>query len=329
MRRQCLSRAKSGSASHAVTVKQLFRDWSAVQGSAIAAASARGIESVSKESHMARYKGVTKVEERAVGDGELARTPLSEDESKFLSELGGLGGAAGNTTLMRKLRWADDRYWDVRDKLLREGLLELGRGKGGSVRRIQPVSEVIAETATEAREERALYDPIMKVLRDVWVRKIKDYRFDDIWVETMAHQGRRQTGGKWSRPDLALVGLTNYPYLPGKFLDVITFEVKPEDAIDVSAVYEALAHRRGATRSYVLLQMPKKKDAIEPTLTVVRDEAVRHGIGVIEFTDPADVETWEETVEAERVAADPQRLNEFINVQFSAAVKDELIRRAK
>jgi predicted ATPase len=45
----------------------------------------------------------------------------------------------GNTVLRRQLQarsWSDEKYWRVRQQLLDKGLLTLGRGYGGSVRRV-------------------------------------------------------------------------------------------------------------------------------------------------------------------------------------------------
>ena len=99
------------------------------------------------------------------------------------------------------------------------------------------------------------------------------------------------------------------------------------DAIDVTAVYEALAHRRAATRSYVWLHVPERASAVtKDALYAVIAEAKRHGIGVISGSDPSNYDTWEEHVEASRVEPDPQTLNEFITVQLSAGSKDELLK---
>lgn len=205
------------------------------------------------------------------------------DEDALLAELDKKGGSAGNQALMKALRWDEARYWLVRDRLLRQGVLETGRGRGGSTRRTELLPIESAAAVREPSSEQELYQPIKGVLEE-WAQKAKAFRFDDLWVENLALQGKRDTGGKWSRPDLALIGLTNYPYLPGKVLDVLTFEVKTADHIDVSAVYEALAHRRGATRSYVMLEVPNEQsELLEDALGIVRDEASRHGIGVIEF----------------------------------------------
>lgn len=55
--------------------------------------------------------------------------------------------------------------------------------------------------------------------------------------EITAKQGSRQTGGKWTRPDVIAVGYKTFPYLPGRYLEVVTFEIKPFQTTDVSAVY--------------------------------------------------------------------------------------------
>jgi hypothetical protein len=162
------------------------------------------------------------------------------------------------------------------------------------------------------------------VLRDAWA---KDKRYRDLVLEVTARQGKRETGGKWTRPDLTVATMMTLLYVPGKQFDVITFEVKPSDALDVTAVYEALAHRRAATRAYVWLHIPIEvapSPSIQETLAAVIAEAKRHGIGVIVGTDPADYDTWEEHVEAGRFEPDPEKLNQFITVQFSAGNKEEL-----
>ncbi len=174
----------------------------------------------------------------------------------------------GNTRLREALRWGDDRYWAVRNRLVENGVLETGRGKGGSVRLVPPPPEdVPAEQAQNApvqaqqdaepfQREDQLYEPIATVLRDQWA---KEQGFDLYSVEVTARQGSRQTGGKWTRPDMTVVGYKTFPYVPGRFLEVVTFEVKPFSTIDVSSVYEALAHRRASTRAYVVLHVPEAR----------------------------------------------------------------------
>ena len=101
--------------------------------------------------------------------------------------------------------------------------------------------------------ESDLYDPVADVLRKQWAR---DLRFRSHVVEVTARQGRRDTGGTWTRPDIVTAALRVFPHVPGKFFDLITFELKPFDGIDVTAVFEALSHRRAATQAYVWLHVP-------------------------------------------------------------------------
>ena len=54
----------------------------------------------------------------------------------FLAALTADGGTIGNGTLQRELGWDDARYESVRHRLLNEGRIEEGRGRGGSVRRV-------------------------------------------------------------------------------------------------------------------------------------------------------------------------------------------------
>jgi hypothetical protein len=48
-----------------------------------------------------------------------------------------LGGTAGNGTLRSTLGWSEDDYQRIKDEAVGAGLIELGRGRGGSVRLIE------------------------------------------------------------------------------------------------------------------------------------------------------------------------------------------------
>jgi hypothetical protein len=185
--------------------------------------------------------------------------------------------------------------------------------------------EVAEQTAASYEQELALYEPIRKVLAGDWAR---DHQSKPVAIEVIAKQGRRITGGRWSRPDLVLIEVKNYLHLPTKILDVRTFEVKPTTAIDVQAVYEALAHRRAATHAYVVLHVPAasvEDSETQNEVSAVREVARSHGVGVVLIDDPADYSTWEEVEEAQRVEPDPERLDAFIKVQLSTRTRDDLI----
>jgi hypothetical protein len=146
-------------------------------------------------------------------------------------------------------------------------------------------------------------------------------------VEITAAQGRKATGGRWTRPDLVSVAVRTYRYLPGKYMEVVTFEVKPADAITVTAVYEALAHLRSATHAYVIFHVPDEDaEPVKQTIEEARRVGRAHGVGLITMGDPRAWDTWNELEEARRVEPDPERLDEFISVQLSQDAHDRIAR---
>ena len=253
---------------------------------------------------------------------------ISEYEQILLNKVPIDGKSVGCPALLSELGWEDSLFESTYDKLIEQGVLRKGPGRGGTLLRTDAHIEL-------SIEEKDLYEPMERVIRDRWA---KNAGFDNNYfvVKTIALQGRRITGGKWSRPDILAVAMTTYPYVPpGKYLDVITFEVKPPDSIDITAVYEALSHYRAAHISYVLLHVPDSmENALKDTLSDLSEEAKRQGIGVIVAADPADWDTWEECVEPVRHEPDPKQLNKFLENQAKAEVgpagedtiKDKIIR---
>jgi len=233
----------------------------------------------------------------------------------------------GNTSLMKKLNWEEDRYWNIRNRLLERGVLIRGRGQGGSVRRVPPVAEIdpkksAAQISESLSKESDLYAPMLSVIRNRWAQ---DFRLDSVVVELTALGGSKPTKGKWTRPDITLASYKTYAYVPGRHFDLITFEVKPSSVLDVTVIYEALGHRRSATRSYALIHVPvSERDGIQPLLDDIALEAKRHGIGVIVAGKPDDYETWEELVEAVRYEPDPERLNDFLSQQVSQGFREQI-----
>jgi hypothetical protein len=257
---------------------------------------------------------------------------LAALEEQLLSKVRERGGHAGNVTLLRELRWQDDQYWSIRDRLLDSGHLQLGRGKGGSVslvtsnepEAVVPPSQDTAALLRTITSEASLYEPVAEVLRKEWSRYM---RFREHVVEVTAKQGRRDTGGTWTRPDIVVAALRSFPYVPGKFFDLITFELKSIEGMDVTGVFEALAHRRAATQSYVWLHVPTESSTQEDVSALterIADEARRHGIGLIVAADPSDYSSWDIQLRAIRVEPDPEFLNEFVAQQLSQLAREEL-----
>jgi hypothetical protein len=250
------------------------------------------------------------------------------------------GSQPGNVSLIRLLKWPESEYWNIRNRLIDRGVLEKGRGRGGSVRRVvddQPLSgatltmseeivspDIAALPPSVRLHESALYEPVAEVLKGDWAQ---DNRYDQWAVEITGLQGRRDTGGKWTRPDITMASMTTYPWVPGRHFDITTFEVKPFDAIDISAVYEALSHLRSATRAYVLLEVKQEQEeGLDLTLSQITSEAKRYGIGVLVASNPSDYGTWDERTEAIRREPDPERLNNFLAKQVTTRFREQVVK---
>ncbi len=172
--------------------------------------------------------------------------------------------------------------------------------------------------------EADLYPHIKETLKTFWAR---ERHIEPLAVEITAAQGRKATGGRWTRPDLVSVAVRTYRYLPGKYMEVVTFEVKPFDAITVTAVYKALAHLRSATHAYVIFHVPDEyAESVQQTIEEARRVSRAHGAGLIIMADPKAWDTWNELEEARRVEPDPERLDEFISVQLSQDAHDRIAR---
>lgn len=246
------------------------------------------------------------------------------------------GTPVGNVTLKQKLIEIDrqfweieDNYWSVRNELVNRGRLLLGKGKGGSVRKPSgvdgqgPAPDGGASEEKDSIQEQDLYEPMFRVVESTWFRV---RRFNDSVAELTANQGRRATGGRWSRPDIIAAGIRVLPYVPTKALELVTFEIKPYTALDVMAVYEALAHRRAAHRANVLVYMPEKvRQRLEEDLEIVRLEAENHGIGLIVAAKPDAYDEWEELAEAVFTAPDPVRMNDLIATQVSQKFREKFV----
>ncbi|HEY1701930.1 MAG TPA: hypothetical protein VGG75_19660 [Trebonia sp.] len=258
----------------------------------------------------------------------------SADRARLLALVPADGSTVGNTALARQLGWAGNRYWYARDSLLEAGVIVRAKGRGGAVRLAHPdqgtatgasgEAELIGEAALAYLHEADLYPGIRATLETSWA---KERQIEPLAVEVTASQGSKATGGRWTRPDLVSVAVRTYRYLPGKYMEVVTFEVKPSDSISVTAVYEALAHLRSATHAYVIFHVPDDgADSVRHVIEEARRVGRAHGVGVITMGDPKDWDTWNELEEARRIEPDPERLDEFISVQLSHDAHDQIAR---
>lgn len=265
----------------------------------------------------------------------------------FLKKLKTLGGRSGNTSLQHELGWDDHKYWEIHRLLLDEGLIDRGRGYGGSVILIQPVTDLsetpappsdgsvptsppstqnppvagstaVTETYTS---ELQLYQPIKQQLEAHWALRRQLYEYH---CEITALQGSRITGGNWSRPDLVIIASRKYEFMPDWVFELFSFEVKPENEVSIKGVLEALAHRETATRSFVIYYTAGQDFSAFPEAERIEELAGRHGVGVYAAKDVNNFNEWAEIVTASRASPDPDAVDLFIKRSLSEEAKTKL-----
>jgi hypothetical protein len=250
----------------------------------------------------------------------------SKLQNQLLSKLPSDGASIGNAALRNQLGWELEQYLKIREELIEAGLAEPWRGRGGSLRRsalaiqdggAQPPDDKDEAEAAKRKKvlEAKLYPGFMTSLR-VWA---KEQGWTDHVVQELANQGRRDTGGVWTRPDFLVVGYRKFEYTPGTVRDVETFEVKTSSC-GISAVFETASHSRVATKSYLAIHRTKDGPS-DDMLDRIESECVRFGLGLILFEKPDDYATWDFRVEPNREEPDPFSLEEFIQTQLSDVEK--------
>jgi len=259
----------------------------------------------------------------------MAVTLTSEQINSYRSILTELlpttGAPMGNLTARNLLKEriqqqdgltiTDDDYWAIRDALWTEGRIGTGKGKGGS---LHILTEVPAAPAYS--KERDLYKPILRTINTSWV---KDFFIEQFVSQITAHQGSRGTGGKWTRPDLIVVAVKIYPFIPGKSLELYSFEVKPLNAYGVEGVFETASHSAFAHYSYLMIHVPPGFND-HTVLDMLDDESERLRVGFYTFEDPEDFGSYDLRVEAKSHTPDPFVINDFLTLQLSAENKPRL-----
>lgn len=221
-----------------------------------------------------------------------------------------------------------DQYWSAEQELVDRKTIERRRGRNGGIYLIevsagapQESEEAAAQLLAQEKREEAHYERVLETIRAKWTEQPG---FKAAFGAITALQGKRRTGGRWSRPDLIVCTVSEWIFSSRPDGDVRTFEIKRFEALDVLAVYEALSHKSRAHYSYVLVtEFPEKLDEVEKEdFENVLAVAARHGIGVITANDSSDWNTWEFELDARRSDADSQAINQTLLDQVPSDVRD-------
>jgi hypothetical protein len=243
---------------------------------------------------------------------------LSRTAKKLLELVPPDGVFIGNTTLQRRSRLGK-HYWHVRGELVNGGFLTRGKGRGGSVARLAAELEGAAPLPTKrgkglVRKESELYEPLRKWLVEEWGEGVEAGDFFEVIVTGTARKKKRASG-QWSRPDVTVVQVNSYDYLPQPVLDVTTFEVKRfSDAENIRSVYETAAHSRWAHFSYLVAEVPSPDYEFPERFG---SELERFHLGLIFMWKKKDKWMFEEQEwETDRLNPEPEELNALLKVFF-------------
>jgi hypothetical protein len=256
------------------------------------------------------------------------KVKLSRNARKLLDLVPPDGTFIGNTKLQRRSKLGKG-YWKVQKELVSKGVLTRGKGRGGSVARLAAEEEV-GQSATKGksavRKESELYEPLRNWLAEEWGEDVEGGDFFEVLI-TGTPKKKQRKGGKWSRPDVTLVQVNSYDYLPQPVLDVTTFEVKKfPDAEDIRSVYETASHSRRTHFSYLVAEVPSA-DYEFPERFV--SELERFHLGLIFMWKKKDKWEFEEQEwETERLNPEPEELNRLLKEFFQACPRAKEFRQA-
>src|SRR5450755_3969097 len=108
----------------------------------------------------------------------LINEELSTEEVALYAAVPVDGSTIGNQRAQQRLKWADEKYWRVRDSLVDKDLIARGRGRGGTLRRviesirtevvsvpvdIENSNDQVAYAEAVVRREEELYQPLADV----------------------------------------------------------------------------------------------------------------------------------------------------------------------
>ncbi len=171
--------------------------------------------------------------------------------------------------------------------------------------------------------EEAYYDWIKAGIEILWSEE--GYDKSSFYVENTSRRDTKIEGA-WTRPDLTLVCHKKFPWTMGTEFDVVTFEIKRPDSANVLAVFEALSHAAAATRAYVVFPVEAEAWRLANAAQErrVRDECVRHGVGLILVSNVKGSPVAHHSLKATRREIDHEKCSNFLDAVVSPSGKKRI-----
>ncbi|MFA5364940.1 MAG: hypothetical protein WC325_07160 [Candidatus Bathyarchaeia archaeon] len=239
------------------------------------------------------------------------------------------GSFVTNLSVRYKLRpagFSTEDFWKYRKELLDNNLIQIKRGRGGSVARSLELIEekkIKPPKGVLVKDESKLYLELKK-----WLGKnrVADIQQDggQAWIVVTGNPRKwKRNSGHWSRPDIVSVEVVTYEYLQHRDVVVTTYELKRyRPQMDNSWVFEAASHSKGAHYSYLVVETVEDRITDEPP-TELSPDLHRFGIGFGWLYFKSDINEYEfnEVLEPDRHTPEPSDENDLLKLFASGLEK--------
>jgi hypothetical protein len=169
---------------------------------------------------------------------------------------------------------------------------------------------VNVKNASYAVLEEDYYDSVAAMLTSYYNGKVTGQNGGFMVAKTARKDSK--IAGRWTRPDFTVIANRKFPYIKEVEFDIITFEVKRPADSEALAVFEALAHNSAATRSYVFFPITNQQLDDSPQGERIREECVRHGIGLFLVEDDFLLDSPCISIESQRRPVNPENCSAFL-----------------
>ncbi len=252
---------------------------------------------------------------------------LSEDAQRLL-ELLPATGRIQNQTAMNFSGWDFERLKKAKFELRDKGLVEIKASFGGPFGRISDIKIIESKTSIISTNEYELYEPFKNWIQEEFL-PIDFVKGRDLFEVIISGHKRPKDAKKWEIPDLVIVSLKKYKFIPELEFKTISFELKPKSsAFDTYGIFEAISHSKFGSQSYYCFEWPPENDFYENSeYQRIEQEARTHGIGLIQIWFKDNEKKYIDgniILVAKNLKYDPATLSSFIERFFPDEIKNRL-----
>jgi hypothetical protein len=242
-------------------------------------------------------------------------------KQQILARLPRDGAFISNNKIYEPLNMTPEEYAEILEELLSEGLVVVGRGRYGRTARANGAngSQDFSFIDRRVSNENELFQHVKEYFDRKWKHNYEPSPPNLYISEITSMQYPRM--GITKIPDISILTIMKYDFVPGNHLEVITIEVRKHQELNLTSVYETASMNLISHRSYLVFEWLDEEDYLtaDPNSELLFNEAKRFGIGLVQM-QPVDSEKWAFKILLEPRLTSPElgELNSFIEVRFKS-----------